>query len=266
VSRESGADGRRGDSAAVEGPAVTFDASSGREIRRLEGALAVAFSLALVVVSILLAAVGRHGRASPMMPEGRLIRVGSSSALLATLEATGMRGGTLVYLSRFLHSVPVTGVVPREALTMPVETFDLSKANALRVDPRNFLWLALEGGLAREIVHVLPAAEYREKRRALSAGDADIWFSGDRVVTHETGSRRTIAEHVPVERFDGPFLAAIDASYLDGETPGDPGAVLAAAGLERWALILNRAEDNPDVSDLGRRRLDAFAERWGRED
>lgn len=256
MSRDSGEDG---ETSVSDRRDVGVGPRSQRKIRIVEGALAAVIFLALALVAMLLTLVGREGREWPVPSERRVVIVRTSADLLAELEASGVRGATLVYLSRFLHFVPVARAVPADALRIPVETFDLGEAHVSRVDPKNVLWLALESGVAREVVHVLPAEDYFQKRQALSAGGADIWFEHDRVVTHSTGSRRTIADSVPLDRLDGPFMVAVDASYLDGESPGDVDTVLATVDLESVPIILNRAEDNPDVSDFGRRRLDLLA-------
>jgi hypothetical protein len=182
----------------------------------------------------------------------------TSGELLAALETSGARGATLISLSRFLHFVPVEGAVPREATDFPVRAFDLHEAHAAHVDPRNVLWLALEGGVAREVQHILPVADYRERRESLAGDEPGIWLERYRIVTHETGSRRTIADRVLGESLGGPVVVLIDASFLDGELPPDPAAVLSAGGLDLGSAVFSRAEDNGDVSDVGRRRLDTL--------
>jgi hypothetical protein len=238
--------------------------------RERGNAVAEAVSSGVLCLLVVLAvtavvAAGRKARRSPAADNVKQRVVSDSRQLLEALEATGARGSTLVSLSRFLHFVPVEGVVPKEAATFPIETFDLNVAHRARVSPRNVLWLALEQGIARQVMHVLPPQDYRERRRLLSNNEPGIWLKPEYIISHELGSRRVFSDRPVVDRSDGPFIVAIDASYLDGETPPDPISVLSASGLDPSGVLLNRAEDNPDVSEVGRGRLDNLSRRlWQR--
>lgn len=184
--------------------------------------------------------------------------VDTSTELHQALLASSLRGRVLVSLSSFLHFVPVEGVIPQGLVSFPVPTFDLVENFGREVDHENVLWLALQGGVAREIVHVLPRDDYERRRSELGAGVADVILSSEAITTHELGSRRTLRFEVP--RLREPVIIAIDASYMDEVDVSQALESLRGSGLKTDYVVTNLARDNPDVSDLGRRRLAVVAD------
>jgi hypothetical protein len=179
--------------------------------------------------------------------------VETAGGLHQTLVRSGRHGQVVVYLSRFLHFVPVEGAVPERLNGFPIPSIDLVEVSSERVDPKNVLWVIVQAGVAREIIHVLPRQEYERRRSGITAGSPGIDLRPDSIVTHELGSRRTVQAKLPAP--DEPVILGIDAAYLDGAETGETLESLRASGLRADLVVLNHSLDNPDVSDLGRDRL-----------
>jgi hypothetical protein len=179
--------------------------------------------------------------------------VETATGLHDVLVRSGRRGRVVVYLSRYLHFVPVEGAVPNGLNRFPIPPIDLVDEYAVRVDPKNVLWVVLQEGIAREVVHVLPRQEYESRRSGITAGSPGIALRPAAIVTHEVGSRRTVQSELPA--LGEPVILGIDAAYLDGADVFSTIDLLRASGLGVDLVVLNLSLDNPDVSDLGRNRL-----------
>lgn len=239
-------------------------------IRRLDVAL-WASALLIGVVTLGVAAVVQNAGESARVygkvqsPIDQAIRsfhlVETSHEVHAALATSGYRGRVLVSFSRYLHFVPVEGAVPDGLNSFPIPSIDLVKVHATQVNPRNLLWVTLQGGIAREIIHLLPDREYEKRRTEIGGPSPGIDIQRTAIVTHELGSRRTILADPPV--FTEPVILCIDAAYLD-EVDVDPTMDrLRTSQVETDFVVLNLALDNPDVSDVGRIRLAELAEILG---
>jgi hypothetical protein len=184
--------------------------------------------------------------------------VETSAELHDALLASGMRGRVLLALSSFLHFVPVGGVIPQGLVRFPVPAFNLVEAFGSEVNHTNVLWVVLQAGVAREVVHVLPREDYQRRRGELNAGPVGVVLAPDAIITHELGSRRTLRVAPPP--LAEPVLLIIDASYLDLVGVGEALELLRGSGLRTDLMVANLARDNPDVSDLGRKRLHSLAD------
>jgi hypothetical protein len=182
----------------------------------------------------------------------------TSAEVHAALAESGLRGRVLVSLSRYLHFVPVDRAVSEGLISFPIPPIDLVEVHAERVNPRNLLWVVLQGGIAREIVHLLPKEAYQRRRREIGAPSPGIDLRPAAIVTHELGSRRTILADPPV--LTEPVILCIDAAYLDETEVASALDRLRRSQLETDFVVLNLALDNPDVSDVGRIRLVELAE------
>lgn len=183
--------------------------------------------------------------------------VETASGLYESLVRSGRRGRVMIYLSRYLHFVPVDQAVPNELNRFPIPPIDLPGTFADNLDPMNMLWVVLQSGIAREVVHVLPPQEYERRRREIGKSTPGIELRTESIITNELGSRRTVRAEVPP--LDEPVILGIDAAYLDDAKIGWTLDQLRASGLRTDFVVLNRSVDNPDVGDDGRDRLGELA-------
>lgn len=236
--------------------------------RRLSSGVAIGVVSAAILVVALISLVwvqwtGRQARrfaGEPVALSAEILPIHEANTSLEVLELwrrAGVRGRRVVHLSRFLHFVSVDNVVPPGLEKFPVATFDLVEAYKSRVDPRNWLWVALQEGLIREIVHVLPPADLESRRRSLVGAGSGIWFEGDAILTHELGSRRRLMSRLPRSR--EPVLLTVDASFLELVPPESLGQSLRKSPLQTDLFVLSYSSDNADVTDEGRQGLDQFA-------
>lgn len=183
--------------------------------------------------------------------------VESSSEFLTTLSDSGLRGRVLVSMSRFLHFIPVSGVIPQKQVSFPIATFDFIGTYEDRAGPRSVLWVALQTGVVREVVHVLPRQDYIRRRQEISGGTTDVSLRQGSIITHELGSRRTLREDLP--GLTEPVILEIDASFLDATESGQAFEMIRRSSLRADLVVLCLSRDNPDVTDLGRERLNVLA-------
>jgi hypothetical protein len=186
-------------------------------------------------------------------PLPEVVTVETARGMHNALLGSGRRGRVMVYLSRFLHFVPIEGAVPDGLNSFPIPSIDLVDAFSARVDAKNLLWVMLQDGIAREVVHLLPPLEYERRRDEISSPSPGIDLRPYAIVTHELGSRRTVLADMPL--FGEPVILGIDAAYLDGADVSVTVDLLRAPALHVDLVVLNYSLDNPDVSDLARNRL-----------
>lgn len=186
-------------------------------------------------------------------PRPEVMTVETARGLHDALLGSGRRGRIVIYLSRFLHFVPIEGAVPDRLNSFPVPSIDLVDAYSGSVDARNFLWVVLQNGIAREVVHLLPEPEYRRRRQEITEPTPGIDLRPTAIVAHELGSRRIVSSELP--RLNETVIVGIDAAYLDTEDVPSTLDRLRSSGVRTDLVVLNLAVDNPDVSDLGRQRL-----------
>ncbi len=237
-----------------------------RELR--PAALALALLAGCVLSFRALAEIGRagrvHGEPRPAVAAGVAARtVRTSADVYAVLRRDGGRGRVIVSASRYLQFEDDPGErFWRGQQSFPLRVGDLVPSFEREVGPRNRLWVAMRAGIAREIVHVVPPAVFPEKLAAAQEITNDVVSVGAHEVTlHHWGSRRAITDAVP--SVAEPVVLVVDASYFDLAAPEDLVRQLAAAATAADLVILDLAEDNPQVSARGRDALLAFAARIG---
>ncbi len=138
----------------------------------------------------------------------------------------GMRGRVIISMSQWLYFMPPEkDIVPSQA------DFPLKIKNPLReaeseLRRENLLRLALESGIARKIVHVLPAEVFQEKVR-LSRKIEGVRVSDGAIKYPHLGSPRLITSLNNLERIEEAVLLYIDAAFIN------------TTGLEKIWEILN---------------------------
>ena len=99
---------------------------------RLPGRVAIVLALLALVALVSLQILGRRSRTLSDAPSEPALAtptvVETSAELLDTLDARHAHGRTLVYLSRFLHFVPIDAAVPEGITGFPLAVSDLGPA------------------------------------------------------------------------------------------------------------------------------------------
>jgi hypothetical protein len=160
----------------------------------------------------------------------------------------GAQGRIVVHLGKYLHfmgsELPGTTQIP-----------EIVKAHShfsdRRISYRDFLWVALQSNIAREIVTVIPPEEFRKRFGLTDAAPIKD------VTDHEYGSPRRFT--TSLTSTSEPVLLNIDASYFASADAAKLLDLLQHSGLKADLVTLCLAEDNPDVTDPERQRLLEFA-------
>jgi len=186
--------------------------------------------------------------------------VEKTSDVAALWKEQGVRGRVVLHLGKFLHfmksGAPTGG--PRRAMLITEGTSiadilagDPTHFNQDRPDYKNFLWIAYQTDVAREIYNVVPAADFMQRFgvSAASAGSKDV----DAQVF---GFPRTVTTRLPA--LAEPVLLNIDASYFGSADPAGLLDALLKSGLRADLVTVCLAQDNPDVTDLDRQKLLGF--------
>ena len=157
----------------------------------------------------------------------------------ALWKEKGMRGRKVVHLGRYLHFMasepPGTTVIPE------IVNFH-ARFDDTKVSYRDFLWVALQSNVAREIISVIPPDDFQKR-----------FGSQKDVVDHEYASRRTFTTKFPGT--GEAVLLNIDASYLASTEPAQLLDLLLKSGLRADLVTVCLAEDNPDVGAAERQKL-----------
>lgn len=203
------------------------------------------------------------GPASAAGPDVSSIEVvGTSHDLYLTWKSGGEHGRRLVHASRFLHFVPAFDDIDFDGFdTFPIRVFDLPDRYEKRVTPQNLLWIALQTGIARRIHHLVPPDTLDEKLGQIGPRPVGARVRGRRILTHEHGSPRVVADAFPVA--PEPVLLSVDASYFEARDPGEFLEEMRRASLNADRIVLCRSEDNEEVGPEARARLDELAARLG---
>ena len=169
------------------------------------------------------------------------------------------RGRIVVHLGRYLHflkSAPPVGQakspmqITRDTSYSDILAGDGTHYNNDAADYKNFLWVASQTNIARQVYNVIPPADFIAKFGASypSAGkgiDAEVF-----------GCPRIISSRLPL--LSEPVLLNIDASIFAGADAAKLLDTLLKSGLQADLVTVCLAQDNPDVTDLERRKTLAF--------
>jgi hypothetical protein len=162
-------------------------------------------------------------------------------------------GRIVVHLGRFLHfmkSGTSGGVKSPMQITRGTRYADILAGDPAHFnnDPpnyRNFLWVAFQTNIAREIYNVIPPPDFM-KRFDLTDQSAAL----KDIVQHEFGSPRIVATKLP--DLAEPVLLNIDASFFASTDPARFLDTLLKSGLNADIVTVCLADDSPDVTTLDR--------------
>ena len=157
------------------------------------------------------------------------------------------RGRIVVHLGRFLHfmEAPNSSEGPPQIATVAA---DHAHFLIRRISYRDFLWAAFQADMAREIYTVLPPADFKRRFDAVP--------QQNKVVIHEYCSPRVFTTSLP--SVAEPVLLNIDASFFASTDIAQLVDDLVKSGLKADIVTICLAEDNPDVTDLDRRKARDF--------
>jgi hypothetical protein len=155
------------------------------------------------------------------------------------------RGRIVVHLGRFLHFMDDSAEGPPQIATIAA---DHAHFLIRRIFYKNFLWAAFQANITRKIYTVLPPADFKERIGATPQQNKFVIyeFCSPRIFTTSLPS---VAEPVLLN-IDASFFASTDAAQLVHD--------LMKSGLKADIVTICLAEDNPDVTDLDRRKARDF--------
>jgi hypothetical protein len=158
-----------------------------------------------------------------------------------------VHGRIVVQLGRFLHFMEAgysSGGPPQIAtIVSDHEHFKIE-----RTSYKDYLWVAFQTNIARKIYAVLPPADFKEK--------FDNPQPQKEIVVYEYGSPRIFTTKLP--SVAEPVLLNIDASFFHATDAAQLIDDLMKSGLKADIVTICLAEDNPDVTDLDRKKARDF--------
>ncbi len=172
-------------------------------------------------------------------------------------KAHGFHGRVVVSLSSRLYFVEpelrLSGSASRSGRRP-----DPSALAEQDLEPSNFLWMAMERGIAREIRHVLPDAVFARKV-ASTVDDPLVEAAGESLSAPYLGSPRLLSTlgglGVPGEA----VLLFVSASFFVDRSAAEVAHRLLSRGLSSDLVILCGSRDDPEVTPAERERLEEFA-------
>ncbi len=224
------------------------------------------FSLGILVFfSVTVVSLDRFGTNSRKAGHGcslndsQLVKlsVNYSDEAYKVWQQKGFKGRVVVALSRRLNFVNngMENLIP--PMSFPLKVFNLSKAIEGRLKSDNFLFVAMETGIAREIISVVPEKIYPEKREA-AKGIEGVSVKEGRIKVPNLGSPREITVMPFFKATKEPALLYISASFFSDYEPGELLGLLKKAGIKTDLVILCRSLDDNDVTDKDREKLRVF--------
>ncbi len=215
--------------------------------------------IALCVAAASLDAYGRSRRVAG--PARALATPPLATAVVDTPEeayrawrARGAHGRVVVSLGSRLYFVApdVATEVGRGGAEDPADVAERA------LDARNFLLVAMEKGVARDVRHVLPDDVYARKAVA-AAGEEGVRVERGRISAPFFGSPRSLTTLEAFSAPEEPVLLFVSASFFGARDAHEVWRRLAAAGLRTDFVVLCRSREDPEVAPPQRAQLAAFA-------
>lgn len=217
----------------------------------------------LLAVLVLLTVAGRSGRGSGPLPAKRVVIINNPEDTYRRWQGDGQRGRVVIAASRWLNFVDINSslIIPIRN-PQPLRVTNLAKGAEAQLSAKNFLNIAVLNGVAREIIHVVPEAEYPDRLAAVRAVEGAIARADDILVPH-FGTPRRISTFkgfkVPAE----PVLLYLNASFFKYHQPEELLEKLKKTGLQIDETVLCLSSDDSEVTAEERARLRRFAELAG---
>lgn len=227
---------------------------------------ALFFSAVLIILSpVILLSVERYGR------DSRSAGISYSLADPALDRATidypeeaytlwkqrGFKGRVIISFSRRLNFVRLEADALIPPMSFPLQVFNLSNAAEGNLRPDNFLYIAMETGIARKIVHIVHESVLQEKIEN-ARGSEGVTVGENRIQAPHVGSPRTIALMSSLRPFDEPVLVYVNASVFRDYDPEEFLRQLLKSGLYTDLMVLCRSYDDSEVTEKEREKLRIF--------
>ncbi len=139
--------------------------------------------------------------------------------------------------------------------SFPVEASNPTEAFEAVLSSRNFLFMAMRTGIAREVIHIVPDEIYFERYRRQAEG---VTVRENETYVPFFGSPRTITTLSFFEARREPVLLYISASFFREYEPEELFGQLLGKGLKTDYAVLCMSFDDADVGDEERLRLKRF--------
>lgn len=193
----------------------------------------------------------RYGKAFDVSEAGLPVHVlDRATDVYALWKKLGYRGRTVIHIGKYLHFVPTNTTSEKSMiLNTPVEAFDIVQEYEKTLSYRNFLLVAVQANVARQINNVLPEDKFKQQFLS-NKRNKSIKLESDIVEINKFGSKRVIASWI--KTIDEPVLLNIDASFFESQDLKDFVKDLKKTGLKIDLLTICLALDNPEVSDASR--------------
>lgn len=214
---------------------------------------------ALIVSAVALNGAGRGARVIDRSerisnPSVKMVTVQKTTEIYALLKERGMRGRVLVHAGKYLLFTEVEESLSRRVESLPVHFQESLRESEKGLSPRNVLWMAMRANMVRKVFYVMSDSAFQERLSKLDGTARDISVGRDSIVTHYKGSERVVSNRFPGIR--EPVILTIDASFMDAPDVRHIAESMQRSGLSVDLMLFCRAEDNPDVDDTERTRLD----------
>lgn len=223
-------------------------------------------SIILIWCSLaLLYAVDSYGKSRRTLPRAgsdlgkrpSVVLLKDSKDVYSLWKKYNCYGLQALQIGRYLHFMPIgdDGVLAFKGGSRRTGANIIAEYEK-NVTNKNFLWVALQANVLREVFYVLPQDIFADKLRKMevaSHGKADF---SNKLVFDEFGWRRTLMTHMP--SMQEPFLANVDASFF---ASGDAAGLLHELTVSKSKIVLITfclSESNPEVTDNDRIRLKEF--------
>lgn len=220
--------------------------------------------LALTVMSLDL-----YGTSSRTTIPHALSVVSSPQEAWEELSAYHVRGTTMVSISRGLYFVQPDMGIPASS-AFPLTVFSLTEKAPSLSSEENLLWLAVETGVARRVIHVLPDDRYTEKLEILRSLDyapdyETVVATEQEIYAPYYTAPRLLYSPQYLPEIDEPVILFVDASFFD-ETDTPRISEIVRERLSPALIIAATLDDDPAVTAQQRERLRLFLSEIERTD
>lgn len=225
---------------------------------------------AFVLLLFSLDLYGRHSRVSgkggAVGEQGvRIVHVDSPEECFSVWEKEGFKGRVVVSLSRRLNFEVLDEDQFLRRTSFPLNLVNLSAEAKKRLNSRNFLYISLKTGIAREIVHVVPESVFPEKADA-AQGVEGVSVLGKVISAPHLGTPRLITSVHFSRSIEEPVLLYVNASIFGEQAPEAILRNLQQVGLKTDLVVLCRSSNDSEVTPMERGRIERFGELLGDAD
>ncbi|HEX9094216.1 MAG TPA: hypothetical protein VF902_09560 [Coriobacteriia bacterium] len=242
-------------------PVAAHDEPAGSSVGRVFAVVSALAMLALVGGVVALAgATGARGR-SEGPGQRSAITVSDAVGLAAAVDASGVRGGVMLQVTKTLDFEPVAVEDVLKPSGYPVKQPEVAGVLAPLVGRANVQWVLSQGSAVRTSVVVMAPSAFASKvDEGRRLGYPGVSADGSSIVANNDGFLRRISARFPAAGdLDGPVILDVAASYFEDATAADLQRALESSGVRPALVILDLAEDDSDVGRKARDELRAFA-------